>query len=85
MSKIKNQYTDQVSNQLTELLGNLGYQNKGMCSLENQPLVAQALGNLFYNYLIGNVYDVDWEGYSTTELHGVLSFMSDMATYQKNQ
>ena len=36
------------------------------------------LGDLLVEYMVGSIYDCDWEGFSSSELGGIRSLMFDM-------
>lgn len=49
--------------------------------IEDHTPSDEALGKGFRDYVIQNIMDMDWEGYTDKELAGVKTFLKDYGLY----
>lgn len=51
----------------------------------DEDTLEEKLGNLFRDYMVGSVYDTDWEGFTNSELEGIRALLEDMVLFKENQ
>lgn len=75
---------DKIEKHFTSIITRSGYNYDGANNLDTQdPEVAIKLGKLFYDYLVGSIYDTSWEGFSYQEQKAIAELLSDMDEAQR--
>ncbi len=67
-----------IHDRFMEIVIRAGYNQDGSYNISQKPEVSQLLGRLFFDYFVGAVYDVEWEGLTDDELVGVGALLTDM-------
>ena len=80
----REQLESTIHDQFEIIINRLDYVHNGLYNLDSQEdKVAQSLGRLFFDYMIGSMYDVSWEGFSNPELKVIGTLLEDMAVAQE--
>ncbi len=67
-----------IHDQFHEIVDRAGYGHDGTYNISQRPEVSHKLGQLFFDYFVGSIYDVSWEGFSDQELVVIGRFLTDM-------
>ncbi len=75
---------DQIEEHFRSLIDRAGYNHDGCYNLDtNDPTVASGLGKFLFDYLVGSIYDVEWEGFTDQDVEVIEHLLSDMVEAQK--
>ncbi len=55
-----------------------GYREDGTYNLSEDPETARTLGKLFFDYMVGSIFDVSWECFTDQDLETIGKLVHDM-------
>ncbi len=80
----REQLEQTINDHFETIITRSGYNHDGCSNLDTQKQeVAQKLGRLFFDYFIGSIYDVSWEGFNDQELGTIGRLLEDIDEAQR--
>ncbi len=72
------QVQTEIQGHFDGIMTECGYVHDHCYNLIDKPDVARKLGREVYDYLVASTNDMNWEGFSTSELTGIAALLRDL-------